>query len=498
MKFVEEFINYFFGSHSRIDLYETDEIFSFSFTSKDFLSPNALPNESLAFLQSRDDFRFTVVFGNENPISYYSRSPQISFIEALNNDYKYSDGEAQVEFVINKNKVGDTITIYDLPTFASTISAHSISESFAIFSRAFSNSEILYFEVVDLYEYFNSATLFFKPVGFKIPKQPIISRIKIIENLKSVSYFTNLPEYALIPDDFSLVKSSSAYSSFCLLLTNFASILSVIYLFDITSIKDNTLDYKINGYKTIKGKTDISIGNLSREYFSIYQWVFGGGNLNDKIGLARNIISLHFLDNENIQLKGEPFQSIQSSYKIYEKQNIKQYIEIRNKISDQLLDFSDRANKIIETFASGFQKSSLALISFYISAIALKVLGKGEFKNIFTLDATLLSITFIAGAYIYYHVSIWEVKAQRQRFVDSYANLKERYTDLLEKADIERILNNDKEYFADIKFINDKLEKYSTLWLALLFILLSVSIILFIAYTHWFKTLIQFLCSSSC
>src|SRR5690606_13634802 len=109
-----------------------------------------------------------------------------------------------------------------------------------------------------------------------------------------------------------------------------------------------------------------------------------------------------------------------SSFKVYEKQNIKQYIEIRNKISDQLLDFNNRANKIVETFASGFQKSTLALISFYLSAIVIRVLSKGDFVNIFSLDATILSLTFLSGSIIYYCVSRWEIKEQRTRFVNSY------------------------------------------------------------------------------
>jgi hypothetical protein len=167
----------------------------------------------------------------------------------------------------------------------------------------------------------------------------------------------------------------------------------------------------VNGYKTIKGTCDFKIYPITTtiEYLDVYKWVYNGGNLNDKIGLARNIISLHFEDVSELGLKGSPFQAIQSSYKVYEKQNIKQYIEIRNKVSDQLLDFNNRANKVIETFASGFQKSALALISFYISAIAINVLGKGEFLNIFTLDATLLSITFLIGSLVYYFVSRWEV-----------------------------------------------------------------------------------------
>ena len=200
-------------------------------------------------------------------------------------------------------------------------------------------------------------------------------------------------------------------------------------------------------------------------------------------------------------MKGNPFQSIQSSFKVYEKQNIKQYIEVRNKISDQLLDFNNRANKVIETFASGFQKSALALISFYISAIVIRVLSKGDFVNVFSIDATLLSIAFIGGSFVYYRVAKWEVIEQRKRFVDSYTHLKERYTDLLEKDDIKRILNDDKEFNADIAFINNKLKAYSNLWKWFLGILLIVTLLLFCTYSlsQLFDTFFwTFLFKSSC
>jgi hypothetical protein len=255
-------------------------------------------------------------------------------------------------------------------------------------------------------------------------------------------------------------------------------------LFDITSLNENRLEYKINGYKSIKGVIDVKAipSQGVEEYFSIYQWVYSGGNLNDKIGLARNIISLHFEKAGEVALKGSPFQSIQSSYKVYEKQNIKQYIEIRNKISDQLLDFNNRANKIIESFASGFQKSALALVTFYFSAIAIKVLGQGQFLNVFTLDATLLAIAFLAGSLVYYFVSRWEVIQQRERFVKSYTNLKDRYTDLLDALDIQRILNSDKEFNADLNFIDSKLRAYSRMWWIFLLILFLATITLFLTY----------------
>ena len=122
------------------------------------------------------------------------------------------------------------------------------------------------------------------------------------------------------------------------------------------------------------------------------------------------------------------------------------------------------------------------MITFFFSAIAIKVLGSGNFVNVFTLDTTVLAIVFLLGSYLYYFVAKWEVQQQRIRFVDSYTNLKERYTDILEKEDIQRILNDDKEFNADLNFIDGKLKNYSNLWKWFLIILLVGTLFLFITY----------------
>lgn len=73
------------------------------------------------------------------------------------------------------------------------------------------------------------------------------------------------------------------------------------------------------------------------------------------MGLARNILSLNF-DKENLKLSETAFEAIKSGYKIYQKENIKQYIEIRNKISDQLIELQNKADKIVASFVSDYKK----------------------------------------------------------------------------------------------------------------------------------------------
>lgn len=487
MNFVDNFFKCFFSSVSVIAATENDEEFVCEIASSSFaLGDIESIQKTFDFLQSNDKLTLTITFGSADPVSFYSESSTLSdFKTRLEAEHLHQEHESVISNLkITKRNIEGDVTIYDLETFTNTLENLSVAESFFVFSRALARTSFVNFKVLNLESPFNTANIFFSPLSISSQIKASDGRDRRLENIRTVCNYANIEEHRLTPDDFKWKVENIKYSRLYLLFNKFSVVVSVIYLFDITILKANTLEFKINGYKSLNGKVDITALSAGgkEEYFNIYNWVYEGGNLADKIGLARNIISLHFAKAGNLDLKGGPFQSIQSSYKVYEKQNVKQYIEIRNKVSDQLLDFNNRANKVIETFASGFQKSALALISFYISAIVLKVLGKGELVNVFTLDATALSIAFLLCSFIYYLLSRWEVKQQRQRFVDSYNNLKARYTDLLDQGDIQRILNNDKEFTADLVFIDSKLKAYSRMWFSFLAVLLLVTLFLFCTY----------------
>lgn len=487
MNFYEDFINSLFSEYNLIRASENDLAFEADLSAGAF-TPKAIEivNRSLSFLRANDSLICTVVFGNADPISYYSdRLNTVEFINNLTAEYTYQEGEPiSIKISISKRIVERKCSVYSLDTFIKTLKDLSVSQFLTVFTRVFANTDYVAFKVFNLETAINTAYIHF--IGFDQEFVPGIyrNRTKYIENFNSVCHYSNTEIHRISPIDFKIINIDEKYKELIQLFEFYSVILSIIYLFDITTLIDNQLEFKVNGYKAIKGSIDLKLinNNNTKEYFEIFKWVYNGGNLNDKVGLARNIISLHFIKNGELDLQGYPFQSIQSSYKVYEKQNIKQYIEIRNKISDQLIDFNNRASKIVESFASGFQKSALALISFYVSAIVIRVLSKGNFVNIFSFDATVLSIAFILGSFIYFLVSRWEISEQRKRFEKSYLNLKLRYADLLEENDIKRILNNDKDFNEDLKFIDDKKKVYSIMWACLLALLGVVTLFLFFTY----------------
>lgn len=259
-----------------------------------------------------------------------------------------------------------------------------------------------------------------------------------------------------------------------------ALLYAISYIFDNISIEDNLIRFRLNGYKTIIGEiifNEINTDSL-KEYISIYEWCYNEGNLIDKIGITRNILSLHLESINNLTLGGNPLFSILSNYEIYRKQNIKQYVEIRNKLSDHLLDLKDKADKIIDNFASDFKKSIFAFVSFFASIVVVQVLRNGDFINAFSIDATLLSIAFLIIATLFFIASKWELSQQYQRYEEMYKNLKLRQKDLLNDDDLTRILNDDADYKANIKYIQEKKKIYSNLWIKTIVVFLLFVVIL--------------------
>lgn len=487
MKFIDEFIKALFPDYSVKNSTENIKELKASLKASQFQAvEKELLESKFNFLQDRDSIHISVTFGESDPVILNSGKIDLEgFVKGLEQEALHLDGEViSIVITINKSVKDSSCTIYDFQCFASTFNSYEVGQFFQIFSNLFELGQFFRFKILGLKKPFYTNSICFEPLSEDTRVEENLKRKEIFDYFKAQCHFNNVEHFCLIPSDFKLILKDDEQSELNELMNRYANLISIIFLFDISAIIGNSIEFKINGYKSIKGTSDVGKLHLKEfdEYYNIFEWVYNGGNLTDKIGLSRNIITLHFKTAGELYLTGNPFQSVKSSFKVYEKQNIKQYIEIRNKISDQLLDFNNRANKIVETFASGFQKSTLALISFYLSAIVIRVLSKGDFVNIFSLDATVLSLAFLSGSIIYYWVSRWEIKVQRTRFVNSYENLKKRYTDLLEPDDIKKILNNDTEFNQDLDFIDKKRKAYSRMWLTVVVLLASSTLFLFITY----------------
>lgn len=391
-----------------------------------------------------------------------------------------------LKFVIEKKIIDQTISVYNFDEFITNLSSLDINNLLQTFNKLFKSENRLIFEIQDSnFSAFTTKTIVFKGLDDTTDESKLLNynRQEVLDKAKQTSFSNLISTYSFTPDDFNILDNNIKYENIKLLFSKITFLYSISFLFDITNFEsENIFSYKLNGYKTFF-KDNVQISDLDlesfKEYYQIYSWVYDSGNIVDKIGLARNILSLNFSP-DNLSLSSDVIKAILSSFKIYQKENIKQYIELRNRISSQLNDILNKADYIVEKFVNEFKTTLFTILSFYVTVIIINTISTGNIFNGFNLQILIISIALILISLFIMLTSVWEIKQQIIRFTNQYNNLNNKYTDLLDTIDIKRILNNDKDFNECITYINKRKYVFSGLWIISIAILLFLSILLYI------------------
>ena len=449
----------------------------------------ALPDKSLfsdllKSISSRDSFEFIIIIGNGSPTILNNASQINDFISNLNEKKGLIEDESiSLKFHIYKKRENDIITIYCLRDFTRCLTKLPLVNVLKLFAIELSKSPRINFQFYEDYASFGTRHIYF---GIEPKTADIFDQREISEEIRENCNFGNIEEYRFGPDYFGFTNLNPDFPDLNILFEKLTLLFSIISLFNITSLDDIGLRYKLIGYKVFEGVIRYENIQLdSKEtYYKIFNWVYSEKNkVSDKLGLARNVLSLS-LKSGSIDIDESVFLSIKSSYEIYLKENINRYIETRNKITEQLLVMSDSASRVIGNYVDNFKRSLFALLSFFISVIVLRVLSNGGFDQVMTKDATILSLAFLGISVFFLCFSLLEFSISRRRLEEIYSNIKDRFTDLLIREDIERILNNDKDFKDLLKFIKKQKRLYTILWILVLFVILS-AIFTISTYINW-------------
>ncbi|EMS79169.1 hypothetical protein [Desulfotignum phosphitoxidans] len=440
---------------------------------------------ALSTITDRDKLRLMVVIDHGDPVTLLSQKDpnQIaSFLKELGDSKKFIEENStlNIKIEISKTAVNNTLTIYSLEKITEKWLSYKIKSFWHCFAEILQN-QYINFEVVEDIKPFYSENIYFFNKGFQqaecVKKEGAgEKRNRLINKLAENCHFANSSDCKLIPEDFFLLAQSED-ERLNELFSRHTLLLSIIYLFDITSRdEDNELYYKLRGYRQISGVINFSDlkEEETKQYFDIYEWTYNEGNLSDKIGLARNIITIHIKENNPFLLAEDVLSSIKSGYDIYLKQNISQYIATKKQVVENIHKMNQRANQIADTIALPFRNCLLAIVTFFASLFIIRVSVTQRFDYVLTIEIATLSVFFIIIS-LSYMIMLWlEIKTDKERFKTNYQNLKERYEDILDKLDIEKIFNHDREHKADLLYINKKRCKYTWMWIITHLLLISI------------------------
>ncbi|MDD2509292.1 MULTISPECIES: hypothetical protein [Aliarcobacter] len=390
--------------------------------------------------------------------------------------YRYqfdrSNKEGILEIIMHKNSHEYT-TIYFMDSFIEFLNkTANISFIFELFEKHNKKFKVL-----------SEQNFYVKTNNFYFASAQNYDSLVIIENnneekLKKINencHFGNAASIKFLPEDF-YYKFNDSFSNqnFKNLFERLSMVLLLRVFADVSEFNDNKLIYKMFGYKTIQHQYDLmSIKtNFLNDYYQSYSDLFfDNSNFIDKIGLARNVISLHTVNQDFTNIKGDIYSSIKSNYNIYLKENIKKYIDLKNKITDKLFAISNSFDNLVDEFSKSFKSSFYTLSTIFLSLILLKLIkGNTSHIPIFTFEVYLFLIAVLFAMYLFKKYILFELSQKKSRLFEQYEQLKNQYISLLDKSDLDELLmyNNFKE--KNDTYITEQTKQYSKYWNRTLFV----------------------------
>ncbi|NOR70569.1 MAG: hypothetical protein GQ532_12890 [Methylomarinum sp.] len=486
MIIAEQITELFCSEYTLIEIIENNSYFSCKYDISNPYKPNNIELETaLALIPGRDSVNIIFrVDSSEDSVLNNSEKESIDiFLSGLEAKLSIRDetDKYSLDIVINKSRKFGEISVYSLTDFVKFWSEGGIPSSFKKIQELASDVQIL--RVYELNKDVKTNCFLFTTFNSDVQFEKQIERSELHTKRDKVGHFANASQFNFIPEDFNFDILPDVISLVDL-FKKLKLISSLVYICDFSRFSDDSgIHLRLNGYRLFSKNISVSNEIKSKsedEYYEIYKWVFGEGNIVDKVGVSRNIISLHLVQDNLLNIQEKTLQSIGSGYQIYLKENVKQYIEIKNKLSEFIQNSSDKASEIVKSI-SGYYKSSIwTMYSFFASVFLLRILSKNNDGVLVTEEVYYLFIAFSIINIIIMKYALKELDEEKDRFIENYLALKDRYNDLLLPEDLLNVLNNDKQHRSDVKYIENKKKSFCTLWDR------SLSVIFFIISLLWY------------
>ena len=423
-----------------------------------------------AKLSSRDVLTLDLIIQQNDPVIFHSNR-----LDKIDDAIKSANGilgvagasaECRLKLTVDKVFSGGVLTVYSFPDFARTWQSLEVKSLLSTISDFFTNADHLRFECHDLDVNFGSSTISFCRVSSS-PTVPAVgpARAELLEKRNELCHFENAAEVRTIPDDFLI--SSRTQKLLGPLFERLCVLNSIFYIADIARIDDtDTVELKVKGYKTVSYKSAAKEmpGQSATVLFKIYKWVYEGGGASDKVSLARNLITLYAKNQNFLDMGEDLFNSIASGYQIYLRKNVEQYIQIKNKLIEFLTEQSKKAAKLGEDLGNTLAKNFAGFVTFFLSVLVVKAIGNNDFTGSFSPNVASIAYALLSASAIHLIASVIMLNREIKIMEGGYANIRRRYSDLLDEKDLDGVFNKDDEYKLTIEHIKFKRLLFGLAW----------------------------------
>lgn len=382
------------------------------------------------------------------------------------------DDPVKIKISIAKSCRNGVVSIYCPDLFAAYLKSHSLKSILSLFEGICLNNTMCFEYQENDISLIGSSLAFVKKGHYPVYlTKPLLNKDVVTQG--KYLCCNDLIQAHLLPVDFSLSGTDCEKYPILPLFHKLTMLYTLCYLFDYLTLTGDELFYKLNGYKTLAGCIKVSnIESASvddgswNKYLDIFKWLYNGGNLTDKAAIARNIISLNIEDEDGLSLRDGTFDAIDSNYRIYEKENVKQYIELRNNVAAQLRDYQRYIIGIYDEFEEAFKKLLFSFLAFAFTTSIIRVLAKNIKDNILIPDTIItLLLGLCAVSLLYYTYARWERRKKVELFDKQYNDTRKFYEELLSPEEMSELFTDERNKDGTYKaFIEERTCRYDFLW----------------------------------
>lgn len=467
MNIINEFYELFDNSLTPISERVQVLNISFKYDGTKLPSKNKIKDLLLKF-PKRDEVRITFSNVFDSSIVFNNQNEQIIGID-IDEFYEESkdDDEVNIQLDINKNIVNNVISVYRFEEFSRYIVDKPLIQIMEIFHSLLLDKEYLVFELFDSNLLFSTNTMIFKNCQHEDLTMRF-SRQNKIDICNEISSFLNISDYKLIPEDFNIISSTSN-NIFESIFLKLRTLMSMIYISNTSIINNENLNLEVVGQR--KSAFNYSINKditENKELYKIYEWISTDGNAIDKAIIARNIISLHCQFTDIIKTDPKTFSSIQSNFKLYQKDNVDKYIELKNKVAEYILEIVNNTGSIVVELLDRLKQNMMACFTFLFTVILANLVSDQPLDNILTKEITVIFEFVLVGSIGFMIISVVEMNYKLKKLIDGYEELKNSYNGILDDNDILNIFNNDKVFNNNIEDAKRKRLLFIIIWTILL------------------------------
>lgn len=285
------------------------------------------------------------------------------------------------------------------------------------------------------------------------------------------SVFFEKARYPLIPQDFILSQPTreTGFEKIISVFSKLSCMLSYVYVASSSSIHNETamLSFSPSHSGNVYALSELADNDT---IVRIFEWIYSDKHCVDRAAIARNIINLYCKTKESyLAIDDSVFASMMSDYQIYQKGHVDQYIDMKNKISDHIVECTKQIQELAHDFSDALRNNLVAILVFIMTVFLTDVydidkIMTGDISSSFIVVCWML----IGVSLIYMVVSVLNANEKWNWLLESYEDLKRNYSDLFVPQDVDEAFRNDESLKnAKKKYVAFR-KKLCTIWIILL------------------------------